>query len=156
MRKKDMAALPNFLPVDEAARKYGLDLSRLHSLIEAGKIRAGIIAGETIVSEDEVRDEAVEQKVLGKEDLPEYQKYAYLMGVGVGINQAAKKYGIAYTTLYQWYQRGLIKKIGQEGQKVLLDEQDVAYCVEMYRKNGSKGKRIFNSSGVLYIRRRGV
>ncbi|KPL82162.1 hypothetical protein SE15_13870 [Thermanaerothrix daxensis] len=67
-----MAALPTFLPVSEAARKYGLDEAHLRRLIERGKIRAGVVAGEMVVSEDEVRVEAIEQKGLRKEDLPKY------------------------------------------------------------------------------------
>ncbi|GAP06189.1 hypothetical protein ATHL_01035, partial [Anaerolinea thermolimosa] len=39
-----MVTLPTFLPVPEAARKYGLDEARLRALIEKGKIRAGVIA----------------------------------------------------------------------------------------------------------------
>lgn len=145
-----MAALPNFLPVDEAARKYGLDLSRLHSLIEAGKIRAGMIAGETIVSEDEVRDEAVEQKVLSKEDLPEYQKHAHLKGNPIWISEAARQYRVLPQTLWKWVKAGYIKQVGTKGNKTLIDEADVAYCVEIYRKRGKPGRILFNPDGTPY------
>jgi len=88
-----MAALPTLIPLSEAARKYGLEEARLRALIEKGKIRAGIIlgSGEMVVSEEEVRGEAVEAKGLRKEDLPEYQRFSQLSGVGIGINEAAKK-----------------------------------------------------------------
>jgi len=145
-----MAALPNFLPVDEAARKYGLDLSRLHSLIEAGKIRAGIIAGETIVSEDEVRDEAVEQKVLGKEDLPEYQKHAHLKGNPIWISEAARKYGILQPTLSKWVRAGIIRIVSRQANRILIDEADVAYCAEIYRQRGKMGRILFNPDGTPY------
>ncbi len=45
VRVSPMAALPTFLPLSEAARKYGLDEARLRAMIEKGKIRAGVIAG---------------------------------------------------------------------------------------------------------------
>lgn len=77
-----LSALPTLLPLSEAARKYGLDEARLRRLVEAGKIRAGVAMGELVVSEDEVRSEAIKQKGLRKEDLPEYQMHAHLKGVG--------------------------------------------------------------------------
>ncbi|MEW6180986.1 MAG: hypothetical protein AB1522_13785 [Chloroflexota bacterium] len=75
-----MVTLPTFLPVAEAARKYGMEEARLRALIEKGKIRAGVIAGEMVVSEEEVRGEAIQEKGLRKEDLPEYQKHVHLRG----------------------------------------------------------------------------
>ncbi len=157
-----MAALPNFLhflTVDEAARKYGLDLSWLHDLIERGKIRAGVIAGETIVSEEEVieklqreaeKAQRAETSGLRKEDLPEYRMHTRWIGVGIGINEAAKEYRIPYVTIYQWMNSGIIRKLGRQGQKVLLDRADVAYCAEIYHKKGAKGRKLFNSDGTPY------
>jgi hypothetical protein len=83
-----MVALPVFIPLSEAARKYGLEEARLRALIEKGKIRAGIAMGEVVVSEEEVRGEAVEAKGLRKEDLPEYQKHAHLKGVPIWIRKS--------------------------------------------------------------------
>ncbi len=145
-----MVTLPTFLPVAEAARKYGMEEARLRALIEKGKIRAGVVAGEMVVSEDEVRGEAIQEKGLRKEDLPEYQKHAHLRGQGIGINEAAKEYRVPYITLYQWMSSGIIHKIGREGQKVLLDKADVAYCAEIYRQRGIKGRKLFNSDGTPY------
>jgi len=149
-----MVALPTFLPVSEAARKYGLEEARLRQLVETGKIRAGFAMGEMVVNEDEVRGEAVEQKGLRKEDLPEYQMHAHWMGIGIGINEAAKEYRIPYVTIYQWMNSGIIRKLGREGQKVLLDRADVAYCSEIYHKKGVKGRKLFNSDGTPYKSRR--
>jgi len=145
-----MASLPVFIPLSEAARKYGLEEARLRALIEKGKIRAGIIpgSGEVIVSEEEVRGEAIEAKGLRKEDLPEYQRFSQLSGVGIGINEAAKKYNIPYTTLYRWLKRGFISTIGRDGQKVLINEQEVAFCEFFYRPQKHRGKKIFSSNGL--------
>jgi len=149
-----MASLPVFIPLSEAARKYGLEEARLRALIEKGKIRAGIAMGEVVVSEEEVRGEAVEAKGLRKEDLPEYQKNAHLRGIGIGINEAAKEFQIPYVTIYQWMSSGVIKKLGRQGQKVLLDKADVAYCAEIYRKKGVKGRKLFNPDGTPYKSKR--
>ncbi len=145
-----MLTLPTFIPLSEAARKYGLDETHLRTLVEKGKIRAGVIAGEMVVSEEEVRGEAIQEKGLRKEDLPEYKKNAHLRGQGIGINEASKEFRVPYITLYQWMSSGIIHKIGRQGQKVLLDKADVAYCAEIYHQRGIKGRKLFNSDGTPY------
>ena len=147
-----MAALPVFIPLSEAARKYGLEEAHLRQMVERGKIRAAMVAGEMVVSEEQVKERAEKENGTGKkkEDLLEYQKHAHLQGVGIGIAEAARKYDIPTTTLFQWVQRGVISRIGREGQKVLLNEQDVAYCWEIYQKVGVKGRRLFNKNGTPY------
>jgi hypothetical protein len=147
-----MVALPTLIPLSEAAHKYGLDEARLRELVEKGKIRAGRLPGsdEVLVSEDEVRGEAIQEKGLRKEDLPEYQKHAHWKGIGIGINEAAKEYRVPYVTVYQWMSSGIIRKIGRDGQKVLLDRADIAYCAEIYHQRGVKGRKLFNPDGTPY------
>lgn len=145
-----MVTLPTFLPLSEAARKYGLDEAHLRHLIEKGKIRAGVVAGEMVVSEDEVKKRVEKEQVPGvrKEDLPEYQQFSYLSNSYLGINEASKKYRIPYTTLYRWIRRGFISVKGQAGQKVLISEQDVAFCELIYRPQKRQGKKIFTANGI--------
>ncbi|WP_298007555.1 helix-turn-helix domain-containing protein [Anaerolinea thermophila] len=145
-----MTALPVFIPLSEAARKYGLEEACLRQLIEKGKIKAAMIAGEMVVSEEEVKKRAEQDLISGvtKEDLPEYQRFSQLSGVGIGINEAAKKYNIPYTTLYRWLKRGFISTIGRDGQKVLINEQEVAFCEFFYRPHKHRGKKIFTSNGL--------
>ncbi|GAP12248.1 hypothetical protein BECAL_03452 [Bellilinea caldifistulae] len=149
-----MVTLPTFLPVAEAARKYGLEEARLRQWIEKGKIRAGVVAGEMVVSEDEVRVEAIQEKGLRKEDLPEYQKHAHLKGCSIGFTEAVDKYKINLSTLQRWYKKGLIAEVKRErglgGEKIFLDEADLAYCVEVYRAKGGRGKWLFDKQGLPY------
>jgi len=145
-----MIALPTFLPLSEAARKYGLEEDRLRQLVEKGKIRAGVIAGEMVVSEDEVKKRVAKEQSSGarKEELPEYQQFSHLSNSFLGINEASKKYRIPYTTLYRWIRRGFISVKGQAGQKVLISEQDVAFCELIYRPQKRQGKKIFTDNGI--------
>ncbi|WP_322508299.1 hypothetical protein [Anaerolinea sp.] len=145
-----MVALPTFLPLSEAARKYGLDESHLRHLIEKGKIRAGVVAGEMVVSEDEVRGEAIQEKGLRKEDLPEYQKHAHLKGKPIWISKAARDYQIPHPTILKWVRAGIIRTLGREANRLLVDESDVAYCAEIYRKRGKPGRILFNPDGTPY------
>ncbi len=138
--------LPVFLPLPEAARKYGLSQARLKSLIENGKIRAGVIEGKMVVSEEEVR----EQAVVRKEDLPEWKKFAHLEETPIWILKAAEKYRVPFSTLRGWVTKGYIKVVGSEGKKVLLNEQDIAYCAEIYHRRKGQGKWLFDSNGLPY------
>ncbi|MDT8899427.1 hypothetical protein QYE77_14275 [Thermanaerothrix sp. 4228-RoL] len=147
-----MVTLPVFLPLSEAARKYGLDEARLRDLVEKGKIRAGIFPGsdEVLVSEDEVRSEAIQEKGLRKEDLPEYQKHAEKRGRPIWIREAERVYRVPAETLSTWAKKGYIRIIGKKGNKVLLDEADVAYCSDVYKKSGKQGRVLFNPDGTPY------
>jgi len=145
-----MVTLPTFLPVAEAARKYGLEEDRLRALIEKGKIRAGVVAGEMVVSEDEVRSEAIQEKGLRKEDLPEYQKHAHLKGQAIWISKASRDYQIPHPTILKWVRAGIIRTLGREANRLLVDEADVAYCAEIYRKRGKPGRVLFNPDGTPY------
>ncbi len=140
-----MVTLPTFVPVSEAARKYGLEEAHLRVLVEKGKIRAGVIAGEMVVSEDEVRGE-----IQQKEDLPEYRQFDHLKGNAIYILKAAEDYKVPFSTLRGWVKRGYIKIIGRQGKKVLLDEQDVAYCSKIYEQRKGQGKWLFDENGVPY------
>jgi hypothetical protein len=149
-----MVTLPTFLPLSEAARKYGMEEARLRTLIEKGKIRAGVVAGEMVVSEEEVRGEAIQQKGLRKEDLPEYQMHAHLKGIGIGFSEAVDKYGINLSTLQRWFKKGLITEVKREkgigGEKIYLDEADVAYCAEVHKNRGGRGRWLFDQRGMPY------
>lgn len=141
-----MAALPHLLPLPEAARKYGVSQARLKSLIDNGKINAAMIGEEIVVSEDEVRSQAVTRK----EDLPEYKKHAHLKGTPIWISEAARRYGIPGPTITVWVQRGLIKSLGHDKNKKLIDEADMAYCAEIYNQRKGQGKWLFDENGLPY------
>ena len=148
-----MVTLPTFLPLSEAARKYGLEEARLRQLVEKGKIRAGVIAGEMVVSEDEVKKRVEKEQVPGvrKEDLPEYQKHAHLKGKPIWISEAERKYGVPNPTIWRWMKSGIIARLGMDGNKTLLDEADVAYCAEIYHsRNPKQGRRLFDDNGLPY------
>jgi len=147
-----MVALPTLIPLSEAARKYGLDEARLHELVEKGKIRAGRLPGldEVFVSEDEVRGAAIQEKGLRKEDLPEYQKHADKRGKPIWISKASRDYQIPHPTILKWVRAGIIRTLGREANRLLIDEADVAYCAEIYRKRGKPGRILFNPDGTPY------
>jgi hypothetical protein len=153
-----MAALPTFISTAEATHQLGVSEARLRRMIEAGKIKAAILSGETVVSEASVRKFHKQQPIsqpsgLRKEDLPEYRKFMQLRGISIWGRKAQEKYGIPAQTIATWAQKGFIKQIGNDKNKVLLDEQDVAFCAEIYQSHRGQGKWLFNADGTPYIPR---
>ena len=115
-------------------------------MVDSGKIDAVALPdGEIAVSEKSMN------KPLRKEDLPEYKKHAHLVGVEVGIAEAAREFGMATSTVHGWVKSNYVARLGQNGQKILIDKADVAYCVEIYKKHGQqRGRRLFNDDGTPY------
>ena len=137
-------ALDRFITLSEAAQRMRTSVKETRSMIKSGKIKGGLLPdGAMVVSEDTLPKR--------KEDLPEYKMFAHLSGMGIGIAEAARKYDIATSTMHRWSKSGYIQKLGQNGQKILLNEQDVAYCSKIYHRSGRQGKWLFNSDGTPYI-----
>ena len=142
--------LPTYIPLKDAAKKYGLSMRELRKLAESGKIAAATLPdGDVILNEIELKSP------LKKEELPEYKKHAHLRGIPIWISQAARKYGVPQPTISKWTKKGYIKIIGHDGQKVLIDSADMAYCAEIYRTKQGRGKWLFNPDGTPYISKRG-
>ncbi len=143
-------SLPELLPLAKAAEKFGVSEFELRAQIEAGTILAGILPnGEIVVSMSNGNKSPIESSVP-KEQLPEYEKHSHLRGVGIGISDAARMYALNRTTVIKWVQAGYIRNLGQDGQKVLIDQADVAYCAEIYHQRGGVGKWLFNPDGTPY------
>jgi hypothetical protein len=139
--------LPTYLPIAEAARKYGMSVSRLRALINDGKIKAAMVMNNLVVDEDEVRTKTIQRK----EDLPEYKKHAHLRGAPIWISEAERVYNIPNPTISRWVQMGVIKKLGTRGNKVMIDQADMAYCAEIYHSRQAKqGRRLFKKNGLPY------
>jgi excisionase family DNA binding protein len=142
-----MAALPIFISTAEAAHQLGVSEARLRRMIDAGKIRAANIGEETVVSEASIRE------LTPKEQLPEYKKYAHLKGVSIWISDASRKYNIPNQTIVRWVAKGIIRRLGTEKNKVLIDQADLAYCAEIYHAHRGQGKWLFNPDGTPYVPR---
>jgi len=105
--------------------------------------------GETIVvAEAEVQQQG---ETLRKEDLPEYKAFAHLTGVPIWVSEAARAHNIPQQTISRWIKTGIIKRIGENGNKILIDAADVAYCAKIYHdRNTKQGRRLFDDDGLPY------
>ena len=143
--KLDPTHLEYFIAPEHAARQLGVDLDSIYPLIDEGKLRAAVMTDGSIgISQISVH------ALLPKEELPEYQLNADLKGKPISINEAGRKYKLNTSTLTRWMQRGLIHQLGKDGRKTMLDEADVAYCAQVYRKNSGQGKWAFDDAGHPY------
>jgi len=145
--KLDKSRLEFFITTEQAAKQLGVDLDSIYQLADDGKLHAAVMTDGTVgVSQQSVND------LLPKEAQPEYQVNAGLQGVPISINEAGRKYKLNTSTLTRWMQRGLIRQLGKDGRKTLLDEADVAYCAGVYRQNSGQGKWAFDDAGRPYKR----
>lgn len=87
---------------------------------------------------------------MTKTDLPEYTRFAHLRGQEIHQAAAARKYKVSRINIINWTKRGYIRILGKSGQKIMLDEQDVAYCATVYHDRGSQGVWLFNPDGTPY------
>lgn len=78
---------------------------------------------------------------------PEYQKFKHLKGVEIHVAEAGRKYNMPNPSITRWKQKGFIPVLRQEGNKLLLDESYVAYCVYVFRSIDGQGRWAFNTDG---------
>jgi len=157
-----MLTIPAFIPLPEAARKYGLDEASIRALVERGKIKAAMIDDQIFIpefaaqaqqasSEAAAQAQQAPQPSIRKEDLSEYQVFAKLIGMPIWMSEAARKYNIPQQTISRWAKAGIIKRVGNDGNKILIDAADVAYCAKIYHERNTKqGRRLFEHNGLPY------
>lgn len=86
------------------------------------------------------------------EDTPEYKANKHLAGTPIHMSEAARKYKIPHQTLSRYVKKMIIKTIGKNGNKVLLDEAYVAYAKQVIkRRKAGQGKWMFDENGMPYI-----
>jgi excisionase family DNA binding protein len=136
--------IPTFIPLADAARKYNIPENMLTRLIQDGRIEAARLpSGELLVS-----DNGLNQKT--KEQIIE-EKFRHLQGIPITVTEAAEKYNIVRNTLLNWVKYGHITVL-KPGYRMELNEAEVAYCAEVYRKRTCLGfsTRIFDENGLPY------
>jgi hypothetical protein len=164
--------LDRMISLADAAKQLNMSMDFLRNLIDDGKVRAALLSdGSIVVSEKFVnkqsklkikksdhkiavrKNEELDLSVT-KEELSEYKNHQNLRGVTISVREAARKYAVTLSTLQRWINKGFINKIGSVKIRVLVDEADVAYCVDIYtRMHGKRGSWVFNVDGTPYIRK---
>jgi len=137
--------LERFLPLPEASARWKISEPHLRALLQSGKIRGGILSnGEIVVNAQDA------QARVPKEELPEYKKHAHLRGKEIWLYKAAKDYHIPHQTITRWVKVGIIGRLYDDGYRVYVNEQDIAYCADIYHQHGKQGRKLFNPDGTPY------
>jgi excisionase family DNA binding protein len=143
--KPNKSHLELFITPEQAARQLGISVDSIYQWADEGRLRAAVMTdGEIGISQHSVN------QLLPKEALPEYKENQDLRGTPISINEAGRKYKLNTSTLTRWMQRGLIRRLGKDGRRTLLDEADVAYCARIYQLNHGQGKWVFDEAGRPY------
>jgi len=120
--------MDTYLTIEEAAKHAKRSEPYLNQLAQVGKIKSiRTKSGEIMVSEKDIED-------LQKKD------FAELEGSEISMGDAERKYNVPHQTISRWKANGYIRVIRKEGQKVIMNEADVARLVEAYKTNPGQGK----------------
>lgn len=138
-----MSIQSSYIPLRKAAKKYKLSIDHLSYLVDSDIIRSIKVGSVDCLLEDDIMD------TLPRHERPEYQKFLHLRGTGIGMGEGGRKYGVSQPTISRWVKRGWIDIIGKVGQKVLIDEGDLAYCADIYHSDPSdkQGRWLFTPAG---------
>ncbi|MBI9045166.1 MAG: hypothetical protein JEZ06_11820 [Anaerolineaceae bacterium] len=134
--------LDRFISISQAAKQLKVSMEEVTNFVEEGDLIAAIMPDYSLgISEKSLN------KLLPREELPDYQAFAHLIGQEISISEAGRQYKLNTSTLTRWMQRGYVTKIRKQGRLTLLNEADVAYCAAIYHQNEGQGKRVFNRNG---------
>jgi hypothetical protein len=139
--------VPTYIPIKDAAKKYGYALADLKRLAQSGKIKAVKLPdGDMIVSENELEF----PDIKSKEELQAYKDkhYPKLAEKTTWISKAARDYKVSQPNIGRWVQAGYICQVGKDMNKILISEQDVAFYADVHNKFGGRGRRLFDENGL--------
>ena len=131
-------ALPRYLTIDDATRRYRIPADQLRRLVAAGKIRAVQIGDQLAVCEDDMKNTLPKRR----QDTPEWKALSHLEGHVIWVSEASRKYGVPHPTISGWIKRGWVRVVGKEKNRVLLNERDIAYLAQMYKRFGGRGRQL--------------
>jgi len=117
--------LPTYIPLNQAATRYGVNVAMLRRAVESGIMRAvKTPEGRILVADEDISEDV---SVIVETD-PE------LKGNPIRVTEAAEKYGVSHANLSNWSRKGYIRVLEQAPKILLLDEGDVQHAVEIFRR----------------------
>ena len=144
--------IPTYLPLADAAKKFGLPQKVLTQMIQTGKIEAvQLPSGELLVSaEDNGNTSKTKQEIIA-------ELFSHLSGQTINAYAAQKEYSIRYQNFIKWARSGYIEIVHEEeGRLIEMDSADVAYCAHVYNQKKAEyggnvaGVRVFDEDGNPY------
>lgn len=137
--------IPTYLPLADAAQKYGVSEMVLTQLILAGKIEAiQLPTGELLVAAD------TNGHKIPTKDETILKEFAHLRGQWITVSEASTKYHVPGTTIREWINLEYVQtKVDSYPMK--LNEAEIAYCAKIHNERKTSGSR----SGVPLLNKDG-
>ncbi len=129
-----------WLTIEEAAERFGIEAIVLEKLAKDGAIGSKLSPeGELLVLEDEAKDVS---KRLDR------RQWEHLVGRQITASDAERHYGLSKNYYARWAREGYIRKLGEDGWRIWLDEADVAYATALAEVSGGlkQGRALFPTS----------
>ncbi len=121
--------VPTYLPLSDAAKKYGLSEKVLTQMVQEGKIEAvQLPTGDLLVAakKNGYNDPQTKEGIITK-------RFAHLRGQRISATAASREYGIHHSNFIKWARAGYIKIFREEKRLLEMDVADVAYCSYIYQ-----------------------
>lgn len=129
-----------WVTIEKAARQFGIEGVVLEKLAKdevIGSKRSP--EGKVLVLDTEAKRVA---KSLDR------KQWEHLRGRPITASDAERHYGLSRNYYARWGREGYIRKLGEDGWRVWLDEADVAYATMLAEVSGGlrQGRALFPSS----------
>ncbi len=129
-----------WLTLAEAAERFEIAPEVVEKLAKDGVIGSKVSAeGQLLVLEDEVRELS---KRLDR------RQWEHMRGRPITASDAERHYGLSKNYYARWAREGYVRKLGDDGWRVWLDEADVAYATALAEVSGGlkQGRALFPAS----------
>jgi hypothetical protein len=115
---EDNMSIPTLTPVNEAAQAVGIDPAKILAMADSDQIHAiKTPDGDILVSVKDIREQTRIRRT----------SFEHLEGQPIHLSEAARKYNLNSASISNWRRKGLIRTIGREKNRILMNEADIAY-----------------------------
>lgn len=126
--------------IERAAEKFGIEAIVLEKLAKdevIGSKRSP--EGDLLVLEEEAKE--VAQRL-------DRRQWEHLRDRPITASDAERHYGLSKNYYARWAREGYVRKLGEDGWRVWLDEADIAYATALAEVSGGlrQGRALFPSS----------
>jgi vacuolar-type H+-ATPase subunit E/Vma4 len=122
----NVASLPTYLLLEEAAARHERDVEDLERDIQEGRVQAlRTLEGHVLVASEDVSLASKLEQVDVENSLE---------GTRIRLMDAARKYRISHANLVHWMDAGYIKVLERGPQLLVLNEADVALAVKIFKE----------------------
>ncbi|GAB4422878.1 MAG: hypothetical protein Kow0031_01100 [Anaerolineae bacterium] len=131
-----------YIPLQAAAKKYGIEEKILSQLISAGMIDTKSVSGGILVAvEKNGNVKQVDEQPQTKEEIIA-AKFAHLQGKPITLSEAAEKYDVSLSAVKSWlYRNNYISPMFDDSHPAYFDEAQIAYLAEIYHERQKTGSR---------------